>query len=451
MVDEQPQRGEEELEQRRKVSEQAQQHDAEAERGEHEDRAATAQAPPAPRRGRRKRRDVTVADVSSIKYAKRLLPLLESLHDLGCKRDEAGNRNLHYDQFCVLLLLSLFNPVVDGLRRLQQASEWDKIQKRLKLGRASLGSLSEASRVFDATLLEPIIAQRGVQLQPLARDSRLAEIPQTLTLVDGTLLSALPQLIQATLLKEQTGSRQVKWRLHTHFEVEPGDPSRIHMTPHGGGERDEQAVLERNLEADRLYVMDRGDAKFSLFNQINAKGSSYVCRLQANRAPEILKTRRLTDTDRAAGILSDQLVRFPNGDQEAQPNHPIRLVGIACSPHTGRGKDDGGSTGDDSDDISRVVTNLLDVPAEIISLVYRFRWRIELFFRFFKQLLGCRHLYFHSQNGIEIQTYCAIIACMLLRLWTGCNPTKRTYEMVCYFFAGLASEMELLNHVKTLK
>ena len=67
--------------------------------------------------------------------------------------------------------------------------------------------------------------------------------------------------------------------------------------------------------------------------------------------------------------------------------------------------------------------NLLDVPAEIISLIYRYRWAIEIFFRFFKHILGCRHLLSHSQNGIEIQTYCAIIACMLISLWTGRKPT----------------------------
>ena len=76
---------------------------------------------------------------------------------------------------------------------------------------------------------------------------------------------------------------------------------------------------------------------------------------------------------------------------------------------------------------------------------------MELFFRFFKHILGCRHLLSHSQNGIEIQTYCAIIACMLLSLWTGRKPTLRTYEMVCYYFIGLADEEELLVHLAKLK
>jgi hypothetical protein len=73
--------------------------------------------------------------------------------------------------------------------------------------------------------------------------------------------------------------------------------------------------------------------------------------------------------------------------------------------------------------------------------------------RFFlsKQVLGCRRLLSRSQNGIEIQAYCAIIACMLISLWTGKKPTLRTYEMICFYFTGLASEEELLAHIEKLK
>ncbi|OYV85682.1 MAG: hypothetical protein B7Z73_13090 [Planctomycetia bacterium 21-64-5] len=65
--------------------------------------------------------------------------------------------------------------------------------------------------------------------------------------------------------------------------------------------------------------------------------------------------------------------------------------------------------------------------------------------------MNCRHLLSHSENGIQIQTYCAIIACMLLSLWTGRKPTRRTYEMVCFYFIGLADEEELLAHLAKLK
>ena len=257
--------------------------------------------------------------------------------------------------------------------------------------------------------------------------------------------------MQASVLKRAKGSGLVKWRLHTHFEVDRYVPSRIDVTPDGGGEHDERAVLERTVESDRTYVMDRGYAKFALFNRIVAKGSSYVCRVRDNSAYEVLETRELSEVDRAANVLSDELVSFgQHGKADARPDHAVRLVTVQISPHTSRGKYRGGSTGPGSDGILRIATNLLDVPAEIIALIYIYRWTIEIFFRFFKHMLGCRHLLSHSQRGIEIQTYCAIIACLLISLWTGRKPTLRTYEMVCYYFCGLAGEDELVAHLAKL-
>jgi hypothetical protein len=400
----------------------------------------------------KRRKEIRDRDIQGLKYFDKLAPLLERLHEDGCGRDKAGNRELHFDQYCLLILLYLFNPVVTSLRGLQQASELAKVQKRLGCPRAALGSFSEAATVFDPERLKSIVAELGAELQPLGRDPRLRDVPGALTAVDGTLLSALPRLMEASCRKRATGSGLVKWRLHTHFEVDRYVPRRIEVTPNGGGEHDERAVLERTLESDRTYVMDRGYAKFLLFNRIVAAGSSYVCRLRDNSVFQVLEVRELTNADRALNVLSDQIIELgKQSKEEARPDHAIRLLEIQTTPHTSRGKYQGGSTGPSSDGILRIATNLLDVPAEVIALIYIFRWTIEIFFRFFKHVLGCRHLLSHSQRGIEIQTYCAIIACMLISLWTGRKPTLRTYEMICFYFSGLASAEELLAHIAKLK
>jgi hypothetical protein len=57
---------------------------------------------------------------------------------------------------------------------------------------------------------------------------------------------------------------------------------------------------------------------------------------------------------------------------------------------------------------------VLDLPAEPIAEMYRRRWLIEMFFRTFKQMLGCKHLLSDKHNGVEIQAYCAMIVCMLI-------------------------------------
>jgi hypothetical protein len=399
-----------------------------------------------------RREKIKNKDVTGLNYFDVLAPLLEGLHDDACQRDKAGNRDLHFDQYCMLLLLYMFNPVVSSLRAIQQASELKKVQRILGCERASLGSLSEASRVFNPELLKGVIEELGEQLEPVGRDARLDSVQHTLTLVDGTLIEALPLLVEAMQLNHEKGSGLVKWRLHAQFEVEKYVPSRIDVTRNGGGDADEKAVLERTLEAGRCYVKDRGYAKFALFNAIVGVGSSYVCRLRDNCVYKVIENRPLSKEAQAAGVLEDVIVEMGlTSKGDAKPNHPMRLITIKTTPHDKRGKYKGGSTGPGSDGILRIATNLLDVPAEIIGLVFRYRWTIEIFFRFFKHILGCRHLLSHSANGIEIQTYCAIIACMLISLWTGRKPTKRTYEMICYYLTGLADLDELQAHIAKLK
>lgn len=417
-------------------------------------RIRTSATPTPPENDKNKQdKKIQEKDIQGLKFFDKLVPLLKPLHETNTARDSAGNRNLYFDQYTLLVLLYLFNPIVSSLRALEQASELKKVQKQLGVKRTSLGSLSEAaSSVFDGELLKPIIAQLGSQLEPLAKDPRLQDIEHTLTLVDGSLINALPAMAEASFLHHTTGKGLVKWRLHTHFEVERFVPERISVTRNGGGEQDERAVMQKNVESDRCYVMDRGFAKFALFNQINTAHSSYVCRIRDNSHYEVIEERELSEAAREARVTQDVTVRMgETGKAEARPDHDIRLVVIKIKPHTKTGKYKGGSTGPGSDGYLRIATNLLDVPAEIIALLYEYRWTIEIFFRFFKQILGCRHLISHSENGITIQTYCAIIACMLMCLWTGRKPTKRTYEMICYYFIGLASEAELLAHIEKLK
>jgi hypothetical protein len=394
--------------------------------------------------------------VQGLKYLDQLDALLKPLHDVGCKRDKANNRMLHFDQYCMLILLYLFNPAVKGLRGLQQTSELKNVQQRLGCSRASLGSFSEAAAVFEPERLKHIIAELGGRLQPHNRDPRLKDLQHTATLVDATLLSALPRMAEASFLKATTDNGLVKWRLHTHFEVDRHVPLRIDITRAGGGTDDERAVLERTIAVDRLYVMDRGYAKFRLFNKIVAAQSSYVCRIRDNSAWEVIEERPLSPEAVAERVTQDAIITLgASSKQKARPDHKLRLITIQCKPHRKAGRSQrysrAGSTGPACDGVLRLVTNLLDVPAEIIALLYFYRWTIEIFFRFFKQILGCRHLLSHSQNGIEIQTYCAIIACMLISLWTDKKPTIRTCEMICWYLMGVADLDEMLAHIDKLK
>jgi hypothetical protein len=85
--------------------------------------------------------------------------------------------------------------------------------------------------------------------------------------------------------------------------------------------------------------MDRGYAKFALFNKLHSSDSSYVCRLRGNSTYEVLEGRPLSEAAKAAGIVFDGVVRLgATSKADAQPDHPIRLVLIKTTPHVQRGK-----------------------------------------------------------------------------------------------------------------
>jgi len=403
---------------------------------------------------RRKASKIRDSDIVGLKYFDRLMPLLERLHEVGTQRDRAGNRTLFFDQYCAYVLLFLFNPIVTSLRGIQQASELKKVQKKLGCARASLGSLSEATQIFDPEPVKQIARELASQLEPLGQDRQFPEVKHLITAVDGTVVKTLARIVQAAYLKSHSDGRSLSaWRLHTHFEIERGLPARIDVTGAGNqGEADERAVLRNSLQPDRCYVLDRGYAQFALFNAIAAIGSSYVCRVRDNSVYDVVEQRPLSVDAAAAHVTFDAVVRMgQDRPGPKRPDHPIRLVFIQTTPHQKRGKQGGGTAGPRSDGVLRIATNLLDVPAEVIGFIYQRRWMIEIFFRFLKHILGCRHLLSTDPVGIEIQAYCAIIACLLIALWTGKQPTKRTYEMICFYFIGWADEEELLNHLAKLK
>ena len=115
----------------------------------------------------RTQREIHDQDVQGLKYLRKLRPLLSRLRKVGTQRDKAGNRRLFMDQYCALILMSLFSPAIESLRDLQRACALDKVRKRLGVGRASLGSLSESVAIFDPAPLKEI----AVELRHTIRSS----------------------------------------------------------------------------------------------------------------------------------------------------------------------------------------------------------------------------------------------------------------------------------------
>jgi hypothetical protein len=81
------------------------------------------------------KREIRDQDVQGLKCLRKIRPLLSRLRKVGTERDRAGNRRLFMDQYCSLILMSLFSPMIQSLRDLQRACALDKVRKRLGVTR----------------------------------------------------------------------------------------------------------------------------------------------------------------------------------------------------------------------------------------------------------------------------------------------------------------------------
>jgi hypothetical protein len=282
----------------------------------------------------RAKREIHDQDVKGLKCLRKIRPLLSRLRKVGTERDRAGNRRLFMDQYCALILMGLFNPAIESLRDLQRACALDKVRKRLGVNRASLGSLSESVAIFDPAPLKEIAAELGHTIRGRP-DRRFDAVGQRITAVDGTVIDTVKRVAELSWTPKAKGKHLSAYRLHTHFKVLSGKALRIDATSASPkGDADERAVLQRTIEADRCYILDRGSISERLWNAINAAGSSYVCRSSDRTLATVTHVNDLTDADRAANVISDEIVDLGwKAKHRTRPDHPVRLVCVAVKPH----------------------------------------------------------------------------------------------------------------------
>ena len=383
-----------------------------------------------------------VKELKHFKKLRKIGKLLRCLHDDGCARDKAGNRELHFDEYVLLILFWFFNPGLDSMRALYRAMDSEEVQKKLGVKRFSLGSFSEACKVFEPAKLQAVVGQLYKRMHPVSRQNLLKNVPGIVELVDGTVLPTLRSVTAAMWLPPAGyGQATHAYKLHIGFEVDGHVPTSLVLTDaRGQGNSGERNVLRNRLQPGRTYVADRGYHQVRLFNAIHAIGSNYVFRVpDQDQLPQIVKSLALSAEDIAAKVISDQIITMGSGKN--QSDHPIRLVCVATTPHTKRGQADGPP----SDGVLRIATDLLDVPAHIIAFLYSYRWTLEIFIRFLKQVLGCRHLLSTKTEGIEIQIYAAVIACMMINIITGKKPNKAMFELLNQYLNGWHSEAHVLR------
>jgi hypothetical protein len=353
-----------------------------------------------------------------------------------------GNRQLFLDDVFVTYLLAFFNPTVRSLRTVEDFSQTVQAQKHLSLRKICKSTLSDFNRLADPERLEPIISALRDQLdrrqtKHSPADQDLSQLLKQAVAVDGTFFPAAAEVAWAVCNSNNHGARRHRARLDVHLSVSFWLPEAI-VVPKPRQSEADSAIAQ--LQPGRLYLYDRGFTSFALvaahYAQLDLEPlAHFVARYRpaGGNSPELYEAseRVLSDEDRLAGVHSDRVGYFILTDTSPHRRVPLREVLV----HYER---------DGERKTLRLITNLVDVSARSIALLYRSRWQVELFFRWLKSYANFGHLISHSRNGVEMHFYVTIIAVLLMYLHTGYRPSKYLFALLGQVAVGAATLDEML-------
>lgn len=185
-------------------------------------------------------------------------------------------------------------------------------------------------------------------------------------------------------------------KLHTQIDLRGPIPTCIDIT--NARKHDVNWLDTLVFEPGAIYLADRGYLDFRRLAIIHEAGAFFVIRTKSNT---VFNRQSSQPVDKNAGLLSDQLGLLGTGSSRQAYPWKIRRVRYR-DPVEGK--------------VYAYLTNLMPVTPEMIPILYKMRWQIELFFRWIKQHLRIRHFYGNSTNAVKTQIWISITVYLIVAI-----------------------------------
>lgn len=214
-------------------------------------------------------------------------------------------------------------------------------------------------------------------------------------LFDATTLKLPPKLSEFAPAKHE-GEAAMKMQLCINGES--GAFKRILFTPEPGNDSPyfETMLGDLDEEEGRIYVFDAGYWKIDTYCEIAESGNDFVTKRAGRIKPHVVRELPLPKTDELSSgyeVLEDALVYLGQ-----RRDRIFRMLRVQQT---------------NGQEIV-LITSLLELSADQICLLYRYRWTIEIVFRWLRQTLELDHLMSHHPVGIVRQILIALIVWGLL-------------------------------------
>lgn len=321
-------------------------------------------------------------------YAKYLSPLemlLPNVPELKSQGDRPLKMTFE-DQLNALLYFHLQEH--SSARDLIQCLEEDEFARKFIAPEGGI-SRSSFSEIINSRGLEQLqyvfkeLCKKTQKILPIEH-SELGELVS----IDGSLINAVLSMYWADY---RTGSRKAKG--HFGFDINRGIPVKIHLTE---GNKAERPFVNAILSEGQTGIMDRGYQSHKDFDQLQADKKHFVCRIKAGTTKTIVTENPLKINSH---IFYDAVVLLGTRGVN-QSETPLRVVGYTIA-----GAD------------FYIATDRHDLPAEQIAKIYKLRWEIESFFKWWKKHLKVYHLIARSQYGLMVQILAGLISYLLMAIY----------------------------------
>lgn len=185
-------------------------------------------------------------------------------------------------------------------------------------------------------------------------------------------------------------------KLHTLLDLRGNIPTFIHISD---GKLHDVNVLDILVpEAGAFYIMDRGYVDFKRLLILNQAGAFFVIRAKSNTKFERRYSHKV---DKTGGLKCDQTIVLTGVNTKDDYPVPLRRVKY-YDENTGK--------------TFNFLTNNFTVPAQTIADLYRYRWQVELFFKWIKQHLKIKSCFGASENAVKSQIWIAISVYVLIAI-----------------------------------
>ena len=293
-------------------------------------------------------------------------------------------------------------------------------------------TLSDANANRPSAVFEKIYHNLSERYRLNLSDSTLPKaVLSKLFIIDSTVFSLFKAILKTSGRTPLDGKKKGGIKKNTMLDGTSLMPVLIRFN--AAADNDQQFLKYIDLPTGSYLTFDKGYNNYKYFADFTANGIFFITRQKDNAVYTSVSESILTK-DTPDAVLKEEIIQQIYKDEKGN-EQILELRRIAWWDVKGKR-------------VYEFITNNFELDAATIAEIYRYRWRIELFFKKLKQNFPLQYFVGDNQNAIEIQIWCALIAVLLLTVIHERNASKVCFSNVTTLLrihlAGYISIKELL-------